>query len=228
MTTRNMGFQQTNVNQLRGSLTLGHRKSRLPNKWEDSWTSDPFIVFREKLQEGSRSSKNGFYVTDCQLAFSKQHILKNLCWLNGTPAIHHSENIPSKLCSMHGFVSLKYWVDMKLNIFPTFGYCATWSLKVFSSKIHRIWILPKTFFEYRDPPFQTDPQKKKTAPKPRSPKENLPSVALVLLIVDDDLQHIIIQDIPIIANRLAYDSRLAKRLGAFILPFFPVNLYING
>lgn len=95
-------------------------------------------------------------------------------------------------------------------------------------KIHRIWILPKTFFEYRDPPFQTDPQKKKTAPKPRSPKENLPSVALVLLIVDDDLQHIIIQDIPIIANRLAYDSRLAKRLGAFILPFFPVNLYING
>lgn len=87
--------------------------------------SDPFIVFREKLQEGSRSSKNGFYVTDCQLAFSKQHILKNLCWLNGTPAIHHSENIPSKLCSMHAFVSLKYWVDMKLNIFPTFGYCAT-------------------------------------------------------------------------------------------------------
>lgn len=76
--------------------------------------------------------------------------------------------------------------------------------------------------------FKPTHKKKKTAPKPRSPKENLPSVALVLLIVDDDLQHIIIQDIPIIANRLAYDSRLAKRLGAFILPFFPVNLYING
>ena len=31
-------------------------------------------------------------------------------------------------------------------------------------------------------------------------------MALVLLIVDDELQHIIIQDIPIIANRLAYDK----------------------